>query len=220
MKTRRPAPPLLALLLLPLALALPGCSDEPEKPRKVASVKLLPDTPPPPPPPPKPEDKPPPPKPSDKPEARPDPKPADANPQTLKSDEAAGAGPGSGLAAGSVSQDYRGGPVLAGSGGGGAAAQVASRLAINAWSQSATRNLNDWLQREPALRRADYRLLVNVWLHADGRVARAELLGSSGDAQIDAALRAALDRFPGATTPPPPALPQPMRLQLSSREVS
>jgi protein TonB len=210
---------LLALPLLAAALLLPGCGDEPEKPRKVASVKLLPDTPPPPPPPPKPEDKPPPPKPNDKPEPRPDPKP-DPTPQSLKTDEAPGAGAGSGLASGDVKQDYQGGPVVAGSSGGGAGAQVASRMAATAWAQSATRSLNDWLQREAELKRAEYRLQVNLWLHADGRVARAELLGSSGDAQIDAALRAALDRFPGATTPPPAALPQPLRLQLSSRQLS
>jgi protein TonB len=210
----------LPLLAAAAILLLSACSGEPEKPRKVASVKLLPDTPPPPPPPPKPEDKPPPPKPDDKREVRPDPKPADTAQQQLKSDEAAGSGPGSGLAAGSVSQDYQGGPVIAGSGGGGAAAQVAGRMAANAWAQGTTRSLNEWLQREADLKRADYRLQVHLWLNADGRIARSELLGSSGDAQIDTALRAALERFPGATTPPPSGLPQPLRLQLSSRQLS
>jgi periplasmic protein TonB len=205
-------------LLVAIAAGLVGCGEEPEKPRKVATVKLLPDTPPPPPPPPK-LDTPPPAKAQDKPEARPEPKPADPTPQALKSDEAAGAGPGSGLAAGNVTQDYQGGPVIAGSGGGNAGAMAASRMATTAWANAATRSLNEYLQREAQLKNSEYRLQVHLWLHADGRVERFDLLGSSGNPQIDDVLRTALQRFPGTQTPPPQALPQPLRLQLSNRNL-
>jgi len=219
MPTPRFKPLQTGAVLLAVAALLAGCADEPEKPRKVATVKLLPDTPPPPPPPPKPDETPPPPKAQDKPEARPEPKPADATPQALKSDEAAGAGPGSGLAAGNVTQDYQGGPVIAGSGSGNAGALAANRMAATAWANATTRSLNEFLQREAQLKSSEYRLLVNLWLHADGRIERVDLLGSSGNPQIDDALRTALQRFPGTQVPPPQALPQPLRLQLSNRNL-
>jgi protein TonB len=210
-----PACLLLAAVLLS-AMLLSGC-DKPRPPAKAAqNVKLLPDTPPPPPPP-KQEEKRVEPRKEDRPQpqmAQPRPAPA-PEPQALKSDEAPGAGAGNGLAAGAVTQDYQGGPT--GSGNGGSGNSAAERLAANSYAQAATRALNDYLLREKNLRLADYRLQINVWLQADGRMQRAELVGSSGDAQLDAALREALQRFPGLAMPLPERMPQPMRLRVSNR---
>jgi protein TonB len=201
--------------LLTVLVLLAACGDEPAKPRKQQVVKLLPDTPPPPPPPPKPEDRPPP-KPDDKPQPQDAPKPADEpQAQALKTDEAPGQGAGSGLGSGTVKQDYRDG-VIGGAPAGGA--QVGgNRLAAATYANATTRAINDFLQREKELRRADYRLQVHVWLQPDGRVQRAELVGSSGDSSLDSALRDALQRFPGTAAPPPERLPQPLRLQVSNR---
>ncbi len=205
-------------LLCVLALCLAGCSDEPDKPqRRQQIVKLLPDTPPPPPPPPKPEDRPPP-KADDKPP--PEAPKAEEVPQAqaLKSDEAAGDGPGSGLTAGAVSQEYSGQPLGQGQTIGGAPAEnPALRLAANSYANATTRALNEFLARDRSIKRLDYQVGVELWLSPAGTLQRAELVGSTGDVQTDQALREALGRFSGTGSPPPERLPQPLRLRVSNR---
>lgn len=204
-----------AVLLVLAVAGLAACDQGPSKPKKAQTVALLPDTPPPPPPPPKPEEKKPEPQPEAKPQQQLDqPKPAEApQPQALKSDEAAGDGPGGGLTAGAVTQDYKGGAIGIGQGG----EPGPNRLALTSYAQSATRLLNDFLARDRDLKRRDYQVRVHLWLLPDGRTQRAELVGSTGDADTDAALRAALDRFPGTRQAMPDQMPQPLRLQLSNR---
>lgn len=209
----------LCVLACALALmaSLSGCDKEPAaRKQKMATVKLLPDTPPPPPPPPKPEEKKPEPPKEDKPQQQPDqPKPVEAPaPQALKSDEAAGDGPGNGMAAGSVSKDYEKGEIGIGTGGDGG-----NRLAINAYANAVTRSLNDFLARDKDVKRHDYKVQVRVWLEPDGQLLRAELVDTTGDAQVDAALKAALGRFPGLRTAMPERMPQPMRLQVANRMI-
>jgi protein TonB len=205
--------------LVAACLVLAACSDAPERPRKAQVVKLLPDTPPPPPPPPKPEDRPPP-KPDDAPKPVDQPKPVDApQQQALKSDEAAGDGPGNGLTAGNVSRDYTN-QALSQSQVIGSAAPVenpALRMAASVYANAATRALNDYLARDREIKRLDYQVRVDLWLGPSGGLERAELLGSSGDAGIDEALREALTRFPGAGVAPPARLPQPLRLRITNR---
>jgi protein TonB len=211
---------LTATALALLGTGLSGCDKAPDKPRKTASVKLLPDTPPPPPPPPKPEDKPPPPKPDDKPAPQDAPKPADTPPQpaALKSDEAAGNGPGNGLSAGAVTQDYAGEKIgSAATVGGTGTADAGTRLAHTAYANATTRALNEFLARDKTVKLRDYQVHVSVWLTASGALQRAELTDSTGDADTDQALRAALARFPGSVAAPPPRLPQPLRLRVSNR---
>lgn len=210
----------VALAMAVLCASLAGCDKSPEPRRKTASVKLLPDTPPPPPPPPRPEDKPPPPKPDDKPAPQDAPKPVDAPPQqaALKSDEAAGNGPGNGLSAGAVTQDYAGekigtAPTVGGTG----AADAGARLTHSSYANATTKALNEFLARDKAVKLRDYQVHVSVWLNASGALQRAELIDSTGDADTDQALRAALARFPGTNSSPPPRLPQPLRLRVSNR---
>jgi len=214
---RRCLPWLLAVIALAALLA--GCGDEPQRARKQQMVKLLPDTPPPPPPPPKPEDKPPPPKPDDKPPPVEAPKPVDApTPAALKSDEAAGDGPGNGLTAGAVTRDYTDQKIGQGTTIGGAPPDnTANRLAASAYAGAATRALHDFLSRDKDVKRRDYQVRVDLWLTPAGALQRAELVGSSGDPETDRALRAALERFPGASSPPPARMPLPMRLLVTNR---
>lgn len=204
------------LLTLAAALLLAACNDAPSPPRKQQTVRLLPDTPPPPPPPPKPEEQRQQPKPDDKPP--PDaPKPDDAPlAQVLKTDEAAGDGPGSGLASGAVSKDYQGGAIGAQIGGGTQDA-APNRLVLNTYAQATTRSLNEFLVRDKDIKRLDYQVRIDLWLNANGAYQRAELVGSTGDPATDQALRAALDRFPGASAPLPPRMPQPLRVLVSNR---
>lgn len=203
------------LLLVAGLGVLAGCDKTPSKPKKAQTVAILPDTPPPPPPPPKPDEK----KPEPEPEAKPQPqlnqpKPVETpQPQALKSDEAAGDGPGNGLQAGAVTQDYRGGAI-----GIGQAPEVGvNRMALQTYAHNATRALNEFLQRDKEIKRLDYRVRVNLWLRPDGALQRAELDGSTGDESADAALRAAVTRFPGVGQPVPEHLPMPIRLQVSNR---
>lgn len=208
-----------AALLVVLAASLVACGDEPQRPRKQQMVKLLPDAPPPPPPPPKPEDRPPP-KPEDKPQPQDVPKPVEAPAAAaLKSDEVAGDGPGNGLVAGAVTQDYAGQKPGAGTtiGGGAPAENPAARLAAQTYANAATRALHEFLARDRDVKQRDYQVRVDLWLTPAGALQRAELVGSSGDADTDRALRAALDRFPGATAPLPARMVQPMRLLVTNR---
>lgn len=180
--------------------------------RQTVKIAVLPDTPPPPPPP--------------KEEKRPEPKPeenrpqpqeqkvveAPPEPQQLKMEGAAGDGP-SAFGAGSVSNEYRGGDV--GTGGGGS---VGDRLAASSYGNAVKREVDNWLQRQPALRRAgDYSLPVQIWVRPDGSIERTRLVGSTGDADTDQAVREALERFPGFRAPPPAGMPQPISLKLSNR---
>ncbi len=204
--------------LLSAVLALAGCGDKPDKPRKQQTVKLLPDTPPPPPPPPKPEDKPPP-KAETRPQPQQAPKPVDAPlPQALKTDEAAGNGPGGGLTAGPVTQDYSDQKIGAGTTIGSVLADNgATRLAANTFGNAASKALNEFLTRDRGVKLRDYKVRVHLWLTPTGSLQRAELVDSTGDAATDEALRSALNRFPGTAMAPPAKLPQPMRVLISNR---
>jgi periplasmic protein TonB len=205
--------------LLAVTVLLGACSDDPAPARRAQVVKLLPDTPPPPPPPPKPEDRPPP-KPEDAPKPVDQPKPVDTpQQQVLKSDEAAGDGPGNGLAAGTVTRDYTDQPIGPAPmvGASAPADALGNRLAANAFATMTTRALNEFLARDREIRRLDYQVRVDLWLGDGGTLQRAELVGSSGDAQTDEALRVALERFPGVGVALPPRLPQPLRLRVTNR---
>lgn len=180
--------------------------------RQTVKIAVLPDTPPPPPPP--------------KEEKRPEPKPeenrpqpqeqkvveAPPEPQQLKMEGAAGDGP-SAFGAGSVSNEYRGGDVGTGVGG-----SVGDRLAASSYGNAVKREMDNWLQRQPALRRAgDFSLPIHIWVRPDGSIDRTRLVGSTGDADTDQAVREALERFPGFRNPPPAGMPQPISLKLSNR---
>lgn len=206
---------LIAGLAAALALGLAACDQKPSQKKEQQKIKLLPDTPPPPPPPPKPEEKKPEPEKLDKPQQqlnqpKPDPTP---QPQMLKSDEAPGEGAGGGPVAGTVTQDYQGGQIGSGTGGG-------NKLVFDAYGRTASRALNDFLNRDPEVKkRGDFRIELNVWVDADGRLKRSQLVGSTGNAQTDEALRGALERFPGLRGAPPENMPQPIRLQITNRMI-
>lgn len=67
------------------------------------------------------------------------------------------------------------------------------------------------------LRRGRYSVIVRIWVDEDGRVTKSELVGSSGDGELDAAIRRALDSDTRLSQAPPSELPQPIKLRISSR---
>ena len=72
------------------------------------------------------------------------------------------------------------------------------------------------LRDDPELRKKAYAVQADVWLNAEGQVTRVELAKSSGDAETDAQVLAAL-RMPHATQRVPASVTLPVRLSLKGR---
>ncbi|MBQ0942883.1 hypothetical protein KAK07_06020 [Ideonella sp. 4Y16] len=214
---------LLALLLLVLAvLGVRRLISEPQRPaRQVARIAILPDTPPPPPPPPK-ERKEEPPKP-DRPQAPvPDnlvkPPPPSAT-EPLKMEGAAGNGP-SAFAAGSVSQDYKGGAPTIGSAASGSGGRGLDRAQERLYAGSVRQALRDELERQLQADAGELSAAFALWIGDDGRISRWSVDGAEGrlDAAGEAALRLALERSAERLQLPAPAgITQPLRFRLTVR---
>ncbi len=78
-------------------------------------------------------------------------------------------------------------------------------------------HLKTYLRRRPELRETNYQVVLRVWFDRDGRVERYEMVGSSGNAELDRELRASLDTLPPLLQPPPADMPQPVKLRISNR---
>jgi periplasmic protein TonB len=164
---------------------------------QIAKIALLPDMPPPPPPPPPPE------RPKiepkneikqqiDKPKQETPPEP-----EQLKMEGKAGEGP-SPFAAGEVKNDYIGGDI-----GNGRFMPYVGHI---------TQLIQDALTRRKA-KIASARMLL--WLSNDGAVERFEISGAGPDAERE--LRTALADLGHAPEKPPPGMPMPLGLEISSR---
>ena len=171
---------------------------------------------PPPPPPPPPEIKPPEPQPEPekieepKPEPEPEPEPEQAPEppsEQLGVDAAGGAG-GDGF--GLVGK--KGGQGLIGGGGGNA---------ILWYGGQVKRGLEDALQNalsEGSARQNSYSVQLNIWISQDGRIERAELANSSGNSEVDSAIRQALPKLHVSLAKSPPEnMPQPLKIRVTSR---
>jgi protein TonB len=123
--------------------------------------------------------------------------------EPLKMEGAAGDGP-SAFAAGSVSQEYKGG-------------DVGGRMAFAFYTNNLQRHLQDELNRNRKLRERDYRVTVRVWLARDGSVQRAELVQSTGSGNLDELLRQALTQIVAMREAPPENMPQPVRIRIMAR---
>jgi len=168
---------------------------------------------PPPPPPPKPPEKPPePPKVKeevkiDQPREEPKPaepkaadeKPASDKPLAVDADGSAGSD-GFGLAA------SRGGRDLLSTGGGGGAY----------YSGLLQREFFDALQRNRRLLKDEFRVVVKVWIGDDGRVQKADIVTSSGNAQFDDQVQLTLLGMSPLKDVPPKSM-RPIQLRLSNR---
>ncbi|HTY98236.1 MAG TPA: energy transducer TonB [Rhodocyclaceae bacterium] len=171
--------------------------------KQIAKIHIVPDTPPPPPPPPKEEKRP---EPKETKEAKVEP-PKEPTPQEAEQLKMEGQGSDNGLAgvgAGTVLNEYNGQKLGDG-----------SRFA---WYKGVLqRHLQDALQGIVALRKKEYRVTVKLWLLPDGAVSRVELVGSTGNGDIDDKLRSGLATLPPLAERPPDGLPQPVTMRLTSR---
>lgn len=194
---------LLALALLGWGVwtVLKGNSKSPPKPPKITLLA----PPPPPPPPPKEEKKPDPPKEQKEIKVeQPVPKPAPPQPSPeLKMDGPTGNGP-SAFAAGNITSDDVS-KVGAGNG---------MFNPFNNYASLIKGELQRYFSKNTELRRRHYTVEVHVWLAGDGGIKRFELIGSTGDSDTDGAIHLAMSSLPGFKQPPPPNMPQPIKLRI------
>jgi len=115
----------------------------------------------------------------------------------------------------------RGGSDLVGStpGGTGGAVLGGAPLANRfAWYGALVKErIQESVARDKTLGVADYRINVNVWIDAKGAVTRAELVGTTGDAALDDALKLALQGLPPLREGAPGDMPQPIKLRITAR---
>lgn len=78
-------------------------------------------------------------------------------------------------------------------------------------------HIRDALNRNEKVRSGEYKITVNLWIAASGSVDRFELVGSSGNAEVDAAMKRVLAGIKSLQEAPPEDMPQPVRLRISSR---
>lgn len=205
-------------LLVGLALWIKSMTGAPAAAkRQTAKISILPDTPPPPPPP-KEEKRPEPPKNEPKQAMREEqlkqdaPKPAN---EPIKMDGPAGDGP-SAFAAGTVTNEYKGGAPMVGASGG-TGGNVADRAQERFYANSVRQLLHDEIEKNLRSDAGELTATFSVWIEPDGSIRRFDLV-PTGDAARDTDLRFAFDqttrrlRLPGHS-----GLPQPMRFKLSVR---
>ena len=78
------------------------------------------------------------------------------------------------------------------------------------------KSIRDELGRNEKLRKGEYKAVVAIWIGHDGSVERFELLGSSGEPDVDAAMKKVLSSIKQLDEPPSD-MPQPVKLRISSR---
>lgn len=205
----------VVVMLTLLARSFISQADAPR--RQVAKISILPDTPPPPPPPPKEEPKKEPPRSEAKPTPQEPVKPQPAPPQNepIKMEGAAGDGP-SAFAAGSVTQDYKGGTPGTGASSPAPSAAV-DRANERLYASTARQLLRDEIERQLRPDAGQLTATFALWVESDGRIGRCELQ-RSGDTPRDDRMQEALDSVKRTLRlPPPPAIQQPMRFRLTVR---
>jgi len=205
------------IALVALGLLVYSLVSGKSKPTKAApKISLIPMTPPPPPPPPKEEKKPEPPKEQKEVKEMPAP-PKDAPPappsQELKMDGPAGDGP-SAFSAGKITNED-----ISKVGKGPTAAAVLPATGLfspfGGYANQIKSEVQRLLQRNKDLRTQSYRIEVRVWLDKDGSLQRHELVGSTGDTELDSLISQTLAATK-AFSQPPDRMPQPIRLRINT----
>lgn len=198
----------LVAVLIWMAIKEFSGQDKVKKKRVIQQISLI--KPPPPPPPPPPKEAPPKERVQEKvdvpkPDQPPPDKQADAKPP---GDKGIPDGPAGGMA--TDIQSGNGTGVIGGGGGG-----IGNRFA---WYGALIKDrIQEAVAKDKKLREADYRVMVNVWVDAGGTVTRAELLSSTGNAEVDSALKLALRNLPPLREGAPGDMPQPVKLRITAR---
>lgn len=209
---------LAALAIVGGTIKLLASGDSKPPPRKVAEITVVKILPPPPPPPPKPQEKmveqtpvkdeiqee----QPVDRPKDEPKPQEAkDEPPPGPLSLDAKGTGPGDAFGLGGKP----GGRGILGGGGGSRWGWYASIL---------QQQIQAALRSNARTRNAVMQITVRLWVDSSGRVSRSQMVSSSGNPDVDAAIRNEV--LPGITLrePPPKDMPMPIVARISERRPS
>jgi protein TonB len=102
----------------------------------------------------------------------------------------------------------KGGRDLLGSGGGSEYAWYANAL---------QQDIADLLSDNNKIRQSRYIIEVQLWFEQNGKVKKAKLTKSSGDAAMDKSIQLALNEMGSLREKPPEGIPQPVRLRIESR---
>ncbi|HVU24586.1 MAG TPA: TonB C-terminal domain-containing protein [Opitutus sp.] len=86
-----------------------------------------------------------------------------------------------------------------------------------AYAAEVQATIGDALRRNPRTREASFRVVVRIWPDAAGRVTRAQLAGTTGDAAVDSALRNQILTGLQLREPPPEGMPSPIVMRLTAR---
>jgi protein TonB len=78
-------------------------------------------------------------------------------------------------------------------------------------------DIQDSLAERKRLRQVKYTAVLDLWINKDGRIEKVELVRTSGNRDLDTTLRMAVAEVGKVREPPPPEMPQPVRLQVTSR---
>jgi len=95
---------------------------------------------------------------------------------------------------------------------------AAARIDFTFYMGTLQHQLQDEMNKKDRIRHGSYRVELKLWIARDGAIDRFELLGSTGDAATDEAIQLAMADIPRLRQPPPPDMPQPIRIRLTSRE--
>jgi outer membrane biosynthesis protein TonB len=109
---------------------------------------------------------------------------------------------------------------LSGNRGSGALGGIGSRASGSRWGWYAAQvqsSIGDALRKNPRTREASFRIEARVWTDLTGRVTRATLGGTTGDAAVDAALKDEVLTGLQLKEPPPQGMPMPIVMRLSAR---
>jgi membrane protein involved in colicin uptake len=99
---------------------------------------------------------------------------------------------------------------------GGAAPAAAGGMfsPFNNYATAIKGELQRFLARNKELRQRAYRVDVQLWVGRDGALSRYELMGSTGDTEVDELIRQSLSTLSKFAQPLPEHMPQPIRLRL------
>ncbi len=191
------------ILIAGVVILIKNFLDNPDRPntRRVQQISLI--KPPEPPPPPPPEEKPPEVKEEEKLDEPPPPEPEAPPPGANLGVDAEGKGNG----------DQFG---LVGNKGGRELIMEGNGSRFGGYLGGVQRSIHDELSRNEKLRKGEYKAEVAIWIGSNGSVERLELLSSSGNPDVDAAMKKVLSSI-RQLDEPPSDMPQPVKLRISSR---
>ncbi len=193
----------LVVLVVGIVLLIKNFLDNPDQPnqRRAQQISLIKPPPPPPPPPKPPEEKPP--------EVKEEVKLDEPPPQA----EAPPAGQNLGLDA-----DGKGGGDSFGLVGnkGGRELTIGGGNRYGEYLGGLQSDIREALGRNEKLRKGLYKAVVAVWINSSGGVERIDLLGTSGEDEVDVAIRKVLKNISHFDVPPSD-MPQPVKLRITSR---